>query len=99
MTLRWVATATDGIALYCTCRYQIVREVNRGGNAIVYEAVDTAHGKYKPVALKCHDLRDADPRALDRLKREILNAKDVAHDNVVKLLNVVSDASIHYSFS
>mmetsp|Transcript_7891 Transcript_7891/g.20208 ORF Transcript_7891/g.20208 Transcript_7891/m.20208 type:complete len:298 (+) Transcript_7891:632-1525(+) len=70
-------------------RYQIVREVNRGGNAIVYEAVDTAHGKYKPVALKCHDLRDADPRALDRLKREILNAKDVAHDNVVKLLNVV----------
>lgn len=41
------------------------------------------------VALKCHDLRNADPRALDRLKREIMNAKDVIHQNVVRLYNVI----------
>jgi serine/threonine protein kinase len=81
-------------------RYRILREINRGGAAIVYEAEDTlqagaAGGGGDPaqqpsnVALKCHDLRSADPRSLDRLKREIMNAKDVIHQNVVRLYNVI----------
>jgi len=61
--------------------------VNRGGSAIVYEAVDLKEST--AVALKTHDLRSADPRSLDRLKREIMNAKDVVHKNVVRLYNVV----------
>ena len=92
-------------------RYRILREVNRGGAAVVYEAEDTrpddspspssplssttpSPSSSSPliptiVALKCHDLRNADPRTLDRLKREILNAKDVIHVNVVRLFNVI----------
>ena len=77
-------------------RYRILREINRGGAAIVYEAEDTSPASAadhctqpRNVALKCHDLRSADPRALDRLKREIMNAKDVIHNNVVRLYNVI----------
>ena len=57
----------------------------------MYEAEDTqcVNQNEKVVALKCHDLRNADPRALDRLKREIMNAKDVVHENVVRLHNVI----------
>ena len=63
-------------------RYEVVREINRGGAAVVYEARDLHRQPpdeaSAQVALKCHDLRSADPRALDRLKREITNAKDAA---------------------
>ena len=69
-------------------RYRVLREINRGGAAVVYEAEDL-RSESLIVALKCHDLRNADPRALDRLKREIMNAKEVVHENVVRLYNVI----------
>mmetsp|Transcript_10806 Transcript_10806/g.22457 ORF Transcript_10806/g.22457 Transcript_10806/m.22457 type:complete len:549 (+) Transcript_10806:200-1846(+) len=88
-------------ALLANGRYRVRRLLNRGGSAVVYEADDvtpsaavesTSSPSASPsslVALKCHDLTQCDPRALDRLKREILNAKDfLQHENVVRLLNV-----------
>mmetsp|Transcript_12145 Transcript_12145/g.31489 ORF Transcript_12145/g.31489 Transcript_12145/m.31489 type:complete len:346 (-) Transcript_12145:557-1594(-) len=88
-------------ALLANGRYRVRRLLNRGGSAVVYEADDVtpsaaAESTSSPspsasslVALKCHDLTQCDPRALDRLKREILNAKDfLQHENVVRLLNV-----------
>ncbi len=87
-------------ALLANGRYRVRRLLNRGGSAVVYEADDVSPEASAPppqspspspslVALKCHDLTQCDPRSLDRLKREILNAKDfLRHENVVRLLNV-----------
>ena len=64
------------------------RELNRGGAAVVYEGWDAAAGGAR-VALKCCDLCAAEPRALERLKQEILNLRDLRHPHVCRLLNVV----------
>lgn len=72
-------------------RYRVGRELNRGGAAVVYEGLDLQAAPPAAVALKCHDLRHAERQALERLKREILYAKEMAHANVVRLLNVFVD--------
>ena len=69
-------------------RYRVGRELNRGGAAVVYEGWDLSEGGAR-VALKCCDLRAADPRALERLKQEILNLRDLRHPHVCRLFNVV----------
>lgn len=70
-------------------RYKILTLLNRGGTATVYSAEDTSASPPKIVALKCHDLSQASPSSLDRLKREIMNAKEIHHENVVTLYNVI----------
>src|SRR5215475_9582672 len=64
-------------------RYRIVRFLERGGMGEVYEAEDTLLGMR--VAIKCiaSELA-ADPRMMDRLKKETLLARKVTHANVCR---------------
>ena len=77
-------------------RYVVVREINRGGLAVVYEAIDTAN-EGEGVALKCMDLRPltSSAAAVTRahVEREIRNASSFHHRNIINLLNVFADGN------
>lgn len=74
----------------------VVREINRGGLAVVYEAIDTAN-EGEGVALKCMDLRPltSSAAAVTRahVEREIRNASSFHHRNIINLLNVFADGN------
>src|SRR3954452_24449968 len=63
-------------------RYEIVREVGRGGMAVVYLARQTALDRL--VALKeLGGLHAADPQAAQRFVREARMAGSLSHPNIV----------------
>lgn len=66
-------------------RYDIVREIGRGGMATVYLARDRRHGR--DVALKAYhpDLAAASASGTDRFLREIEVAARLSHPNVLSL--------------
>ncbi len=74
-------------------RFQIVREIARGGMATVYEAVDPALGRR--VALKAIRESDASPMLIRRLHAEAAAATRLRHPNIVTVHDVgsVRDAS------
>ncbi len=66
-------------------RFQIVRRLGAGGFGIVYEALDRERGER--VALKT--LARVSASALYRFKREFRALADIAHDNLVRLHDLV----------
>jgi serine/threonine-protein kinase len=71
-------------------RYQIEREIGRGGFGSVYRAVEI--GVDRPVALKV--LREERPGVIERarFRREAELAKRLSHPNTVRLLDFGEDA-------
>ncbi|MBI2838690.1 MAG: tetratricopeptide repeat protein [Acidobacteria bacterium] len=68
-------------------RYRIVRFIGEGGMAEVYEAVDEE--LHQRVALKVlHPDLAQEPRAADRLRREVLLARRVTHPNVCRVYDL-----------
>jgi len=65
-------------------RYDIIREIARGGMAVIYEAIDP--DAKRPVALKI--LKEGN---LERLRREAQAAARLRHPNVVTLYEVGPD--------
>ncbi|MCO4773360.1 MAG: serine/threonine protein kinase, partial [Deltaproteobacteria bacterium] len=68
-------------------RFQIVRELGRGGMGIVYEATDGHSGE--SIALKV--LRDTNPQNLLLLKNEFRALADLQHPNLVALHELHAD--------
>src|SRR3954449_13226370 len=75
--------------------YRIIREVGRGGMAIVYEAEQESLGRH--VALKVL-LRPSrlDPRQTARFQREARAAARLHHTNIVPVYGVGEHDGIHY---
>jgi serine/threonine protein kinase/WD40 repeat protein len=75
--------------------YRIIREVGRGGMAIVYEAEQESLGRH--VALKVL-LRQSrlDPRQTARFQREARAAARLHHTNIVPVYGVGGHEGIHY---
>jgi tetratricopeptide (TPR) repeat protein len=69
-----------------TARHELVRRLGAGGYGVVFEAVD--HDTGERVALKL--LRDLQPEALYRFKREFRALADVRHGNLVRLRELFS---------
>lgn len=68
-------------------RYEILREIGRGGMGIVYLAKDTTLSR--DVALKVIPRELAlDPKAIGDLKRETAIALDLTHEHIVRLYNL-----------
>lgn len=75
--------------------YRLVREIGRGGMGIVYEAVQQSLGRR--VALKIlpqHAL--ADPRRLDRFRREAQAAARLHHTNIVPVFGLFEAEGWHF---
>ena len=67
-------------------RFELRRRLGAGGYGVVHEALDRERGEV--VALKT--LRELQPEALYRFKREFRALADVRHDNLVRLHELVS---------
>jgi hypothetical protein len=70
-----------------TERFDVTREIGRGGMGVVYEAVDRETGV--PVALK--SLRFVAPELILHLKNEFRALQDLYHPNLVTLGELVED--------
>jgi serine/threonine protein kinase len=72
-----------------TSRYELTSVLGAGGMGVVYEAFDCEINS--PVALKY--LPSTSPRAYLRFKREFRSLRDLHHDNLVRLGELVADDS------
>ncbi len=71
-------------------RYRLLRELARGGMAVVWEALDTLLDR--PVAVKVlHPQFANDPEFLERFRREARAAASLAHPNIVAIFDVGED--------
>ncbi len=83
-----VATALEG-------RYQILKELGRGGMGIVFHAYDKQ--LKEQVAIKIlSPLLSNDPDALERLKREVSAARRITHSNVIRIHDISEINGLHY---
>jgi len=83
-----VATALEG-------RYQVLKELGRGGMGIVFQAHDKQLNEQ--VAIKIlSPLLSNDSEALERLKREVSAARRVTHSNVIRIHDIAEINGLHY---
>ena len=74
--------------------YHLVREVGRGGMAVVYEAVQQSLGRH--VALKVLPLHASlSPTYLERFRREAQSAARLHHTNIVPVFGVGEHDGVH----
>ena len=64
-------------------KYQIVREIARGGMGVVYEAKNIVFNT--KVALKMLQFQEANPIAMKRFEREFQVCSQLSHPNIIKM--------------
>lgn len=73
-------------------RYQLLREIDRGGMGVVWEADDSRLGRRVAVKL-LHAQFASDPEFLERFRREARSAAALSHPNVVAVYDVGQDGA------
>ncbi len=75
--------------------YHLLREIGRGGMAVVYEAQQVSLGRR--VALKVLPFAAVlDPKQLQRFKNEAMAAAHLRHPNIVPVYGVGCERGVHY---
>ena len=76
-------------------RYQVLKELGRGGMGIVFQAYDKQ--LKEQVAIKIlSPLLSNDNDALERLKREVSAARRITHSNVIRIHDIAETNGLHY---
>jgi hypothetical protein len=76
-------------------RYEILKELGRGGMGIVFQAYDKQ--LKEQVAIKIlSPLLGNDADALERLKREVSAARHVTHPNVIRIHDIFEMNGLHF---
>lgn len=76
-------------------RYQVLKELGRGGMGIVFQAYDKE--LKEQVAIKIlSPLLSNDADALERLKREVSAARRITHSNVIRIHDIAEVNGLHY---
>ena len=76
-------------------RYQVLKELGRGGMGIVFQAFDKQ--LKEQVAIKIlSPLLSNDNDALERLKREVSAARRITHSNVIRIHDIAETNGLHY---
>jgi serine/threonine-protein kinase len=76
-------------------RYQLTREIARGGMAAVWEAEDTALGRRVAIKL-LHAQFANEPEFLERFRREARAAASLSHPNVVSVYDVSAESDLPF---
>ena len=76
-------------------RYQIVKQVGRGGMAEVFLALDTILNRYVAVKVLKSDM-SSDDIALERFRREASATTYLSHPNIVDVYDVGDDGDKHF---
>ena len=82
------------VELRTFARYQIVKELGRGGMGVVYQAYDP--NLKRPVALKIINTTDASEKARGRFEREASLMAKLDHPNIVKIFDVGAEAGRYF---
>ena len=76
-------------------RYRIVEEIGRGGMGRVYKAEDLELNI--TVALKIISPKySKNPRFIERFKKEVLSARSISHENVIRIFDLGEEEGIKY---
>jgi formylglycine-generating enzyme required for sulfatase activity/tRNA A-37 threonylcarbamoyl transferase component Bud32 len=76
-------------------RYLVLRELGRGGMGIVYQARHTVMDRQVVIKVVSRALLD-NPDALERFRREIRAAAQLAHPNIVTAYDAEQDGDRHF---
>jgi serine/threonine protein kinase len=88
-------TSFMNVATVLEERYQILKELGRGGMGIVFQAHDKQLNEQ--VAIKIlSPLLSTDTEALERLKREVSAARRITHPNVIRIHDIGENKGLHY---
>ncbi|HGG56387.1 MAG TPA: serine/threonine protein kinase, partial [Nannocystis exedens] len=74
-------------------RYELLREIGRGGMGVVHQARDTMVGDM--VALKMLEI-SASPSSVERFRREVRLARKITHPNVARTHDLGDSQGLHY---
>ncbi|HET6267834.1 MAG TPA: serine/threonine-protein kinase [Acidobacteriota bacterium] len=76
-------------------RYQVLKELGRGGMGIVFQAYDKQ--LKEQVAIKIlSPFLSSDPDALERLKREVSSARRITHPNIIRIHDISTLQDLHF---
>lgn len=76
-------------------RYQVLRELGRGGMGIVFQAYDRKLNEQ--VAIKIlSPILSTNSDALERLQREVSAARKITHSNVIRIHDIAEAKGLHY---
>lgn len=76
-------------------RFQVLKEIGRGGMGVVFQAYDKQ--LKEQVAIKVlSPLLSHDTEALERLKREVSAARRVTHTNVIRIHDITETNQLYY---
>ena len=76
-------------------RYEIIKEIGKGGMANVYLALDTYLSREVAIKVLKGDMSN-DPVSLERFKREANASTKLSHPNAVDVYDVGDDHNMHY---
>ncbi|MCI0414157.1 serine/threonine protein kinase, partial [bacterium] len=76
-------------------RYQILKEIGRGGMGIVFQAYDKQLKEQVAIKILSPVLSN-DPDAIERLMREVSSARRVTHPNVIRIHDISEHNDLHF---
>lgn len=76
-------------------RYEIIKEIGKGGMANVYLALDTYLNREVAIKVLKGDMAN-DPVSLERFKREANASTKLSHPNAVDVYDVGDDGNMHF---
>ena len=75
-----------------TDRFEKIRRLGAGGMGVVYQV----HDRQREMQVALKTLRDMDPTALYRFKREFRTLSDISHPNLVTLYELISEDGLWF---
>jgi len=76
-------------------RYQIVEEIGRGGMGVVYKAIDLEIDRIVALKMIRPEL-SRDPRMIRQFKQELILAREISHENVIRIHDLGEAKGIKY---
>ncbi len=76
-------------------RYQIVEEIGRGGMGVVYKAIDLEIDRIVALKMIRPEL-NRDPRMIRQFKQELILAREISHENVIRIHDLGEAEGIKY---
>jgi serine/threonine protein kinase len=88
-------TAMMNITSALESRFQVLRELGRGGMGIVFLAYDKQLKDNVAIKVLSPFLSN-DAESLERMRREVTAARKITHSNVIKIYDIAEAGGLHY---
>ncbi|OGF61578.1 MAG: hypothetical protein A2Y62_16880 [Candidatus Fischerbacteria bacterium RBG_13_37_8] len=76
-------------------RYKIIGEIGRGGMGFVFKALDKELNQVVALKIIRPEL-SSEPRIVERFKRELILAREITHENVIRIHDIGEEENVKY---